>query len=132
LGVLRFINVYFQFIWTIILYVYSSIIITINGLDIMVTLNSVYFEHIKLLCKIFLLNILCLYYKFIKTILLYLLKLLQMKFIIIILLILDYILILIHVIKINFQYYLWLKFLNSNILLHNDDDDIKMRGKKII
>jgi len=131
LGVLRFINVYFQFIWTIILYVYSSIIISINGLDIMVTLNSVYFEHIKLLCKIFLLNILCLYYKFIKTILLYLLKLLQMKLFIIILLIL-YILILIHVIKIKFQYYLWLNFLNSNILLHNDDDDIKMIGKKII
>jgi hypothetical protein len=52
-------------------YVYSSIIISINGLDIMVTLNSVYFEYIKLLCKIFLLNILCPYYKFIQTILLY-------------------------------------------------------------
>jgi len=33
--------------------VYSSIIISINGLDIMVTLNSVYFEYIKILCKIF-------------------------------------------------------------------------------
>ncbi len=85
----------YKCIWTTILYVYSSIIISINGLDNMVTLNSVYFEHIKLLCKIFLLNILCPYYKFITTILLYLLKLLQMTFIIIILLILDYILILI-------------------------------------
>jgi hypothetical protein len=51
-----------------ILYVYSSIIISINGLDIMVTLNSVYFEYIKLLCKIFLLNILRPYYMFIQTI----------------------------------------------------------------
>jgi hypothetical protein len=33
--------------------VYSSIIISINGIDIMVTLNSVYFEYIKILCKIF-------------------------------------------------------------------------------
>ncbi len=32
---------------------YSNIIININGLDIMVTLNSVYFEFIKILCKIF-------------------------------------------------------------------------------
>ncbi len=32
---------------------YSSIIISINGIDIMVTLNSVYFEYIKILCKIF-------------------------------------------------------------------------------
>ncbi len=32
---------------------YSSIIISINGLDIMVTLNSVYFGHIKILCRIF-------------------------------------------------------------------------------
>jgi hypothetical protein len=32
---------------------YSSIIISINGLDIMVTLNSVYYEYIKLLCKTF-------------------------------------------------------------------------------
>jgi len=53
LGVLGFINVYFEFIWTTILYVYSSIIISINGLDIMVTLNSVYFEYFKLLCKLF-------------------------------------------------------------------------------
>jgi len=33
--------------------VYSNIIVSINGLDIMVTLNSVYFEYIKILCKIF-------------------------------------------------------------------------------
>jgi hypothetical protein len=33
--------------------VYSSIIISINGLDIIVTINSVYFEYIKILCKIF-------------------------------------------------------------------------------
>jgi hypothetical protein len=33
--------------------VYSSIIISINGLDIMVTINNVYFEHIKILYKIF-------------------------------------------------------------------------------
>ncbi len=33
---------------------YSSIIIiNINGLDIMVTLNNAYFEYIKILCKIF-------------------------------------------------------------------------------
>ncbi len=32
---------------------YSSIIISINGLDIMVTLIGVYFEYIKFLCKIF-------------------------------------------------------------------------------
>jgi len=33
--------------------VYSSIIISINGLDIMVTLNNVYFGYIKIICKIF-------------------------------------------------------------------------------
>jgi len=33
--------------------VYSSIIININGLNIMVTLISVYFEYIKILYKIF-------------------------------------------------------------------------------
>ncbi len=32
---------------------YSSIIININGLNIMVTLISVYFEYIKILYKIF-------------------------------------------------------------------------------
>jgi hypothetical protein len=33
--------------------VYSNIIININGLDIMVTLNNVYFGYIKILCKIY-------------------------------------------------------------------------------
>jgi hypothetical protein len=33
--------------------VYSNIIISMNGLDIKVTLNNVYFEYIKILCKIF-------------------------------------------------------------------------------
>jgi len=46
-------NVYFEFIWTTILDAHSSIIISINGLDIMVTLNSIYFKYIKILCKIF-------------------------------------------------------------------------------
>ncbi len=53
MGVLGYINVYFEFIWIIILDVCSSIIISINGLDIMVTLNNIYFENIKILCKIF-------------------------------------------------------------------------------
>jgi hypothetical protein len=35
------------------IHVYSSIIISINGFDIMVTLINVYFEYIKNLCKIF-------------------------------------------------------------------------------
>ncbi len=61
----------------------SNIIIIINGLDIMVTLNGIYLNIAKLYVR-YLLNILCPYYKFIKTILLYLFKLLQMKFIIII------------------------------------------------
>jgi len=52
-SVLEFINVYFECIWTTILHMYSSIIISINGLGIMVTLISVYFEYIKILCKIF-------------------------------------------------------------------------------
>jgi hypothetical protein len=34
------------------LHVYSNIIININGLDVMVTL-CIYFEYIKILCKIF-------------------------------------------------------------------------------
>jgi hypothetical protein len=46
----------------------------------MVTLISVYFEYIEIYVK-YLLNILCPYYKFIQTILLYFLKLLQMTFI---------------------------------------------------
>jgi len=33
--------------------VHSNIIISINGFDIMVTLNSVYFEYIKFFCIIF-------------------------------------------------------------------------------
>jgi len=53
LGVLGFINLYFECIQTTILDMYSSIIISINGFNIMVTLNSVYFEYIKILCKIF-------------------------------------------------------------------------------
>ncbi len=53
MGVLRFINVYFECIRTTILHVYSSNIININGLNIMVTPISVYFEYIKILCKIF-------------------------------------------------------------------------------
>jgi len=53
LGVLKFRNVYFECIQTTILHLYSSIIISINGLDSMVTLISVYFEYIKILYKIF-------------------------------------------------------------------------------
>jgi len=33
--------------------VYSNIIISINDLNIMVTLNDIYFEYIKIICKIF-------------------------------------------------------------------------------
>jgi hypothetical protein len=33
--------------------VYSSIIVNINDIDIMVTLNNVYFGYIKILCRIF-------------------------------------------------------------------------------
>jgi len=50
--------------------VYSGIIISINGLDIMVTLISVYFEYTKKICKIFTKHIVPIY-KFIHTILLY-------------------------------------------------------------
>ncbi len=53
MGVLGFINVYFEFIRKIVLDVYSNIIISINGLDIMVRLNDIYFEYIKIICKIF-------------------------------------------------------------------------------
>jgi hypothetical protein len=52
----------------------------------MVTLNNVYFEYIQFYAR-YLLNIFCPYYKFIQTILLYFLKLLQMRFIIIIIII---------------------------------------------
>jgi hypothetical protein len=50
------INIYKCIFWmylTTILHVYSSNIININNLNIMVTLISVYFEYIKILCKIF-------------------------------------------------------------------------------
>jgi len=53
LGVLRFINVYFECIQTTILDVYSNINININGLDIMVTLNGIYIEYTKIICKMF-------------------------------------------------------------------------------
>jgi hypothetical protein len=33
--------------------VYSNIIININDLDIMVTINDIYIEYIKIICKIF-------------------------------------------------------------------------------
>jgi hypothetical protein len=91
LGVLGFINIYFESIWTTILDVYSSIIININDLDIMDTLNSVYFEYIKILGKIFAIYILCPYYKFIQAILLHFLELLQIKSIIICIAIILYI-----------------------------------------
>ncbi len=48
-----FINVYFECIRTTILDVYSNIIIIINGLDFMVTLNGIYFKYSKIVCKIF-------------------------------------------------------------------------------
>ncbi len=63
-----------------ILHMYSNIIISINGFDNMVTLY-VYFEYIQKFVK-YLFNILCPYYKFIQAILFYVLKLLQMTFII--------------------------------------------------
>jgi len=53
LGVLGFINVYFECIQTTILDVYSSIVISINGFNIMITLNNVYFKYITILCQIF-------------------------------------------------------------------------------
>jgi len=63
--------------------VYSNIIININGFDNMVIINGIYIEYIKIIAR-YLLNISCPYYKFMQTILLYFLKLLQMTFIIII------------------------------------------------
>jgi hypothetical protein len=77
LSILGLINVYFELIWMTILHVYSSIVININGLDIMVTL-CIYFEHNKFYVNYFL-NILCPYYKFIQAILLYFFKLFQME-----------------------------------------------------
>jgi len=59
--------------------VYSSIIININDLDIIVSLISVYFEYIEFYVK-YLQNILCLYYDFIHTLLIYFKKLLQMTY----------------------------------------------------
>jgi len=53
LGVLKIKNINFQYILTTILHVYSSIIININGLNIMVTFINVYFEFFKILFKIF-------------------------------------------------------------------------------
>ncbi len=67
---------------------YSNIIIIMNGFDIMVTINGIYMNIAKLYIR-YLLNILCPYYTFIQTILLYFFKLLQMKFIIIIIIIID-------------------------------------------
>jgi len=72
-----------------ILHVCSSIIININGLDIMVTL-CVYFELNKIYVN-YLLSILCPYDKFIQAILLYFLKLFQVTFIIILYYIILYI-----------------------------------------
>jgi hypothetical protein len=60
---------------------YSSFIISINGVNIIFTLN-VYVEYVKLLHKIFAKCIMSIL-KFIQVILLYFLKLLQKKFIII-------------------------------------------------
>jgi len=80
--------------------VYSNIIINTNDFDIMVTLNSVYFEYIKLLCKIFAKYIVPIL-QVIQTMLLYFLKWLKMKYIIIIITCDK---------KTKFQYYLLLKF----------------------
>jgi len=132
LGVLGFINVYFECIWTTILHVYSSIIININGFDIMVPLISVYFEYIKFLCKKFTKYIVpILLYKFIQTILLYFLKYYKWNLLI---LILYVVFILITCNKIFNSIISWLQINNNNILLHNDhnDDDIRMIGKNYI
>jgi len=59
---------YFECIQTTILDVYSNIIININSLDIMVTINGIYIFSISKLNVRYLLNILCPYYKFIQTI----------------------------------------------------------------
>jgi len=53
LWIIKNIIIYFECIWTTILHVYSIIILSINGFNIMVTLINVYFEYIKILCKIF-------------------------------------------------------------------------------
>jgi len=84
--VLGFINIYFECIRTTILDVYSNIIIIINDLDIMVTLNGIYYEYIKIVHKIFvkyIVPIIQVYPNHFIT----LKKLLQMTFIIIIIII---------------------------------------------
>ncbi len=68
---------------------YSNIIVSINGFNVIITLNGIYIEYIKIICTIFVKYIVP-YYKFIQTILLYFLKLLQMTFIIIIIIITLY------------------------------------------
>jgi len=52
-GCIRIYKCMFWMYMTTILHVYSSIIISINGFDIITTLISGYFEYIKILCKIF-------------------------------------------------------------------------------
>jgi hypothetical protein len=64
----------------------QELLLTLNGLDIMVTIR-VYFEYIRIPCKIFT-HVLRPYNKFIQTILLYFLKILQMRCVIIIIIIL--------------------------------------------
>jgi hypothetical protein len=97
--------------------VYSNNTININGLNIMVTLISVYFEYIKILCKIFITYIVPIFQVYPNHLIIFL-KIINI--------ILYYIILLyeLHVIKNKF----------SNILLHNDhndddDDDVTMIGK---
>jgi len=97
-GILRYIKIN-ECISMTTLHVYLSIIISINGLDVMITL-CVCFEYIKILCKIFI-NILWPYCKCTQVILLYFLKLLQINFIIII--IINFVIIK----SIHLKYYLW-------------------------
>jgi hypothetical protein len=61
------------------LHVYPSIIININGLNIMVTLISLYFAYIKNLCKIFTKYIVPIFQVY-PNHLIILLKILQMTF----------------------------------------------------
>ncbi len=102
---------------------YSRNIITINGLNIMVTLVNVYFEYIRILCKIFI--------KYIVPIL----QVYPSHLIIVLKIITNDIYYYLY----YYLYYIFILFtcnkhlnFNSNILLHNDDDDIKMIGKIII
>jgi hypothetical protein len=62
----------------------QGLLLTLNGLHIMVTLG-IYFEYIKVYIR-YLVNALQPYYKFVQSILLYFLKLLQMTSIVIFLL----------------------------------------------